>query len=35
VPSFDTKEKDAMKEKIAQLRILSRAGKVDHGVMKI
>ncbi len=34
VPSFDAKEKDAMKEKIAQLRKLRRAGKVDHGVMK-
>ena len=34
VPSFDAKEKDAMKEKVGQLRKLSRAGKVDHGVMK-
>ncbi len=34
VPSFDAKEKDAMKEKIAQLRKLSQAGKVDHRVMK-
>lgn len=34
MPSFDAKEKDAMKEKVGQLRKLSRAGKVDHAVMK-
>ena len=34
VPSFDGKEKEAMKDKMVQLRKLSRAGKVDHGAMK-
>ena len=34
VPSFDGKEKEAMKDKMVQLRKLSQAGKVDHGAMK-
>ena len=34
VPSFDGKEKEAMKDKMVQLRKLSRTGKVDHGAMK-
>ena len=34
VPYFDGKEKEAMKDKMGQLRKLSQAGKVDHGAMK-